>query len=77
MNKRLHDASTDSSERGAKVATGYQISMFFSGCVCPYKYQPIEFGAHAVLSNGAPHAWAENIYFGHKILMKPSHDCSY
>ena len=25
----------------------------------------------------APHTWAENKYFGHKILMKPSHDCSY
>ena len=27
--------------------------------------------------NGAPHTWAEKIYVGHKILMKPSHDCSY
>ena len=27
--------------------------------------------------NGAPHTWAEKIYFGHKILMRPSHDCSY
>ena len=28
--------------------------------------------------NGTPHTWAENIYFGHKILMKPTHDyCSY
>ena len=35
-------------------------------------------GHDAVLVlNGAPHTWAENIYFGHKILMKPSHDCSY
>ena len=29
------------------------------------------------LVNGAPHTWAEKIYFGLKILMKPSHDCSY
>ena len=27
--------------------------------------------------NEAPNTWAEKIYFGHKILMKPSHDCSY
>ena len=27
--------------------------------------------------NGAPHTWAETKYFGHKILMKSSHDCSY
>ena len=28
--------------------------------------------------NGAPRVWAEkNIYFGHKILMKQPHDCSY
>ena len=27
--------------------------------------------------NGAPRVWAEKIYFGHKILMKQLHDCSY
>ena len=27
--------------------------------------------------NGAPRVWAEKIYFGHKILMKQPHDCSY
>ena len=27
--------------------------------------------------NGAPHTWAEKIYFGHKTLMKSSHDWSY
>ena len=26
--------------------------------------------------NGAPHTWTKNVYFGHKILMKSSHDCS-
>ena len=26
---------------------------------------------------GAPRVWAEKIYFGHKILMKQPHDCSY
>ena len=29
------------------------------------------------LLNGAPRVWAEKIYFGHKILMKQPHDCSY
>ena len=27
--------------------------------------------------NGAPRVWAEKTYFGHKILMKKPHDCSY
>ena len=31
---------------------------------------------HMIWVNGAPHTWwAEKIYFRHKILMKPSHDC--
>ena len=27
--------------------------------------------------NGAPRVLAERNYFGHKMLMKPSHDCGY
>ena len=27
--------------------------------------------------NGAPRVWAEKNIFGHKILMKQPHDCSY
>ena len=30
-----------------------------------------------ILVNEAPHTWVGKIYFGLKILMKPSHDCSY
>ena len=30
-----------------------------------------------IFLNGAPRVWAEKKYFGHKILMKQPHDCSY